>query len=362
MRWPFLFRSWLGGSGLLGDVLRFGGLLLVVQTDSCWDVGLLKIDMIDHMVAAEMDALDLEMARVLGTDHPFLQELNARTMAKPGKRLRPKLLVLCSKMLGHKGNLAVRYSAVFELIHNATLIHDDIIDEAKTRRGQETLNRDLGNTLTVLYGDLLYTKAHTSAIEAGNFDIMHIITSVSERMIEGELLQHKVNYDVDITQDTYFDILKRKTAYLFAGTTKSAGLICNRTAAESEALYQFGFNFGISFQLIDDFLDYTADEKNLGKPVMQDLYEGKVTLPIIKLLQGDDGSLRQEIRAFWESKEKTVPAVLLERLRAEDGLQFTREQARHYAEKAVTYLQGFDSNLFTETLRALPIKLLDRMS
>jgi octaprenyl-diphosphate synthase len=317
--------------------------------------------MIEALVDEEMVALDREMARVLGTDHPFLQELNARTMAKPGKRLRPKLLVLCSKMVGHEGDLAVRYSAVFELIHNATLIHDDIIDEAKTRRGQETLNRDLGNTLTVLYGDLLYTKAHTSAIEAGNFEIMHIITSVSERMIEGELLQNKVNYDADIDEATYFDILKRKTAYLFAGTTKSAGLIQGCTDAQVEALFQFGFHFGTSFQLIDDYLDYTADEAKLGKPVMQDLYEGKVTLPIIKLLEGDDGTLKQAIRDFWASKEKRVPQDLLDRLRAEDGLSFTRERARFYAEKAVEQLADFPSNIYTEVLRALPIKLLDRM-
>lgn len=322
----------------------------------------MKLHMIEDLVAADMEALDREMARVLGTDHPFLQELNARTMAKPGKRLRPKLLVLCTKMLGHDGDLAVRYSAVFELIHNATLIHDDIIDEAKTRRGQETLNRDLGNTLTVLYGDLLYTKAHTSAIEAGNYDIMHIITSVSERMIEGELLQNKVNYNVNIDAYTYFDILKRKTAYLFAGTTKSAGLIGNCTAAEVEALYQFGFHFGTSFQLIDDFLDYTANEAALGKPVMQDLYEGKVTLPIIKLLESDDGSLKREIEAFWASKAKQVPADLLARLRAEDALQYTRDQARFYAEQAVTHLRDFPANRYTETLRALPIALLDRIS
>lgn len=315
---------------------------------------------IAELVAPEMEGLDREMARILGSDHPFLTELNQRIMAAPGKRLRPKLLVLCCKMLNYAGNDGPLFGAVFELIHTATLIHDDIIDEAQTRRGRNTLNNLLDNTITVLYGDLLYTKAHSTAIETGRLDVLHTITWVSERMIEGELLQYKINYDSAITEDTYFDILTRKTAYLFAGTTKAAGLVAERTEAEIEKLFEYGFNLGISFQLIDDYLDYMGDEDVLGKPVLQDLREGKVTLPLIRLLAEDDGTWRDQIHALWENQAETLPPGLLEALQNGVHLKQTWELAREYAEKAVAALQGFERNEIWHILTTMPLQLLQR--
>ena len=304
--------------------------------------------------------MDREMARILGTDHPFLAELNESIMTNPGKRLRPKLLVLCSKMLNYAGDDGPLFGAVFELIHTATLIHDDIIDEAKTRRGRNTLNNIQGNTITVLYGDLLYTKAHSTAIETGRLDVLHTITWVSERMIEGELLQYKINYDSMITEETYFDILRRKTAYLFAGTTKAAGLIASRTPDEIERLFDYGFNLGISFQLIDDYLDYMGDENILGKPVLQDLREGKVTLPLIRLLADDDGTIRDQIHQFWETESEALPEGLLKKLQNSDHLQQTWELAREYAEKAIAALQGFEPNEIWHILTTMPLHLLHR--
>lgn len=300
------------------------------------------------------------MARILGTDHPFLAELNERIMASPGKRLRPKLLVLCCKMLNYAGDNAPLFGAVFELIHTATLIHDDIIDEAQTRRGRNTMNHVLDNTITVLYGDLLYTKAHSTAIETGRLDVLHTITWVSERMIEGELLQYKINYDSGISEETYFDVLKRKTAYLFAGTTKAAGLIAERTPEEIEKLYDYGFNLGISFQLIDDYLDYMGDEDVLGKPVLADLHEGKVTLPMIRLLADDDGTIRDQIQQFWENKDEHLPADLVNTIQNSEYLQQTWELARTYAEKAVAALQGFEPNPIWHILTTMPLQLLQR--
>ncbi|CAM2008919.1 Polyprenyl synthetase family protein [Acanthopleuribacter pedis] len=300
------------------------------------------------------------MTRILGTDHPFLAELNERIMASPGKRLRPKLLVLCCKMLNYAGDDAPLFGAVFELIHTATLIHDDIIDEAQTRRGRNTLNHVMDNTITVLYGDLLYTKAHSTAIETGRLDVLHTITWVSERMIEGELLQYKINYDSTISEDTYFDVLKRKTAYLFAGTTKAAGMIAERTPEETEKLFEYGFNLGVSFQLIDDLLDYTGSEDVLGKPVLQDLREGKVTLPLIRMLAEDDGTIRDQIHQFWEEKEETLPPELVTRIQESDHLKQSWELARDYAEKAVTALQGFEPNPIWHILTTMPLQLLQR--
>ena len=307
-----------------------------------------------------MARLDAEMMRIVGSDHPFLQELNQRTFAKPGKRLRPKLLILCGKMLGYQGELGPLYAAVFELIHTATLIHDDIIDDAETRRGQSTLNDLMGNTLTVLYGDLLYTKAHTAAIETGSLEVLHTITWVSERMIEGELLQNKINYNPDIDEPTYFDIIKRKTAYLFAGTTKAGGLIASAPSELTEALYEYGFNLGISFQLMDDYLDYKGSADVLGKPILQDLREGKITLPLIRLLSGGDERFLKWIKHIWATPETPLPAELLEALNESDVLGETWTLAKRFAEDAVAQLADFPANPYTDLLRELPMQLLHR--
>lgn len=310
-------------------------------------------------MAPEMAMLQEEMTRIVGSDHPFLQELNQRTFAKPGKRLRPKLLVLCAKMMGYEGKLGPRYASVFELIHTATLIHDDIIDDAKTRRGQTSLNDMLGNTITVLYGDLLYTKAHTTAIEAGSLEVLHTITWVSERMIEGELLQNKINHQINIDEATYFDIIKRKTAYLFAGTCKAGALIANGTASQIQALYDYGFNLGVSFQLIDDYLDYMGSAKELGKPVLQDLREGKITLPMIRLLSLSP-EYKAQVQQVWEHPETDIPENLLQALSSSKVLEDTWSLAESYAKDATKLLKDFPDNLFTEILRNLPMQLLHR--
>lgn len=318
------------------------------------------VSRIEELVATEMAQLDKEMMRIVGSDHPFLQELNKRTFAKPGKRLRPKLLVLCGKMLGYEGDLSPLYAAVFELIHTATLIHDDIIDDAKTRRGQTSLNDLMGNTLTVLYGDLLYTKAHTAAIETGSLEVLHTITWVSERMIEGELLQNKINHNIDIDEPTYFDIIKRKTAFLFAGTTKAGGLIASASEETIQALFDFGFNFGISFQLMDDYLDYKGSADVLGKPTLQDLREGKVTLPLIRLLSSGDEQFPKWIKKIWANPEAPLPAELLDAINSSDVLEDTWALAKRFAEDAVAHLANFPANPYTDLLRELPIKLLYR--
>ncbi len=321
----------------------------------------MDISQISSLVAPEMAGLDKEMARILGSDHPFLQELSDRIMSAPGKRLRPKLLVMCGKMLAYEGDQAALYASVFELVHTATLIHDDIIDDAETRRGRHTLNHDLGKTITVLFGDLLYTKAYGAAVSAGRLNLLDLITWVSERMIEGELIQEKVNFDAFIDEETYYDILKRKTAFLFAGTTKAAGLIADRPERECQALFEYGFNFGVSFQLMDDYLNFTSTEAEMGKPVLSDLYDGKLTLPIIKLV-AQHAEYRGLIQRIWDKdpQKDQLSQHLLAALGESSHLESTLTLAGEYAERAVNYLADFPDNEYSHILRALPFHLLQR--
>ena len=323
-------------------------------------ITVLDIAHINEMIAPDIAVLEKELARVLGDEHPFLRDLGARILAAPGKRLRPRLLILCAHMLGYQGDKAPLFGLVFELVHTATLVHDDIIDGAETRRGRYTLNHDLGNTLTVLYGDLLYTKAHSTAIEAGSLELMEVVTRVSERMIEGELLQHRHHFDIELTEAQYFDILERKTAHLFGGTTRSAGLLTGCSADECQALEEFGYEFGISFQLMDDYLDYTGAAEVMGKPVLSDLLEGKMTLPVLRMMAEDDGSLKQQIKELWDGNQDLLPQ-LGETIRNHHALKDTRELARHHAERASRRLVGFAENKYREILRNLPLYLIDRV-
>lgn len=317
----------------------------------------MEIDRFEKLIEPALAGLDEEIARILGSDHPLLRKMAEPIMAAPGKRLRPKLLVLCARMLGYHDPDAITYAAVFEMIHTATLIHDDIIDDANTRRGLPTMSAKHGKTITILYGDLLYTKAHTRAIEAGRLDVMHTIDWISERMIEGELLQHHHLFDRHIDQDTYFDILKRKTAYLFAGTTKTAAQLAGLPEEKVEALFQYGFELGVAFQLMDDYLDYRGNATQMGKPVLSDLVEGKVTLPLLRLLN-EDPTLGGLVDQCWE--EKKVPEQLVARIEASDVLEYTLGQAREASEKALRFIESFPDNEYKNVLCTLPLYLLSR--
>lgn len=320
----------------------------------------MDISRIEKLVAATVEELEKEMARTLETDHPHLEELALRIMNSPGKRLRPKLLVLCCKALDYEGPLAPLFGTVLELIHTATLIHDDIIDEADIRRGRPTLNHDLGNTRAVLYGDLLYTKAYSAAIKTGNLEVSRVITHASERMIEGELLQEKHNFDQNITEQQYFEILRRKTAYLFAASTQIAALIIDSPREINRALFDFGFNFGISYQLTDDCLDYLSSEQVLGKPVFSDLGEGKITLPIIKLIQKDPAPIKKLLARYWERGDEDACNALIASVRDGACLQEALDEAEAYAKKAIQCLSPLPENSHTPILRSLPLQLLSR--
>ncbi|MCB9398286.1 MAG: polyprenyl synthetase family protein [Acidobacteria bacterium] len=312
------------------------------------------------VIETDMGRLDQEMARALHSDHDYLQTLHGNILSNPGKRLRPALLFLCSKFLGYSGDLAATYAATFELIHTATLIHDDVIDGAVVRRGKATLNEEGRNTMTVLYGDLLYTKANSMAIQAGNLQILRIISDVTERMVEGELLQERINFSLDQNQITYFDILKRKTASLFAGTTETAAILADCDSRETKAMREFGFNLGISFQLIDDYLDYMESEEQLGKPSMSDLREGKLTLPMLRLLEAEPDRARTLTARFWQHSQDSTLQEIMDLMHQHEILEKVRQEAAAYADAAIQYLTPFAHNAYKEILNQIPVLMANR--
>ncbi len=203
-----------------------------------------------------------------------------------GKRIRPALLLLCARLLGYEGSRAIRYAAVIELIHTATLVHDDVIDAAETRRGRASVNRRWGNELTVLFGDYLYMKAMEIALDEGDLRVLRLLSDITLAMTEGEILGSESRGRSDLQLSAYLDIVERKTALLFGAACKIPSFLTEEGATYADRLWAFGKNLGIAFQLQDDLLDYTASERDLGKPVLSDLREGKLTLPLILGLPG----------------------------------------------------------------------------
>jgi octaprenyl-diphosphate synthase len=293
---------------------------------------------------------------------PMVSEVCTYVLGSGGKRLRPALVLLISRMLSYTGERDVRYGAVVEMIHTATLIHDDIIDESDLRRGRPTANNRWGNQTTVLVGDWLYTRAMDLCLELGDVAVMRQLITATLRMTEGEILADQIRGRLDVDEPTYMEITRRKTAELFAAACSLPALFQPSTLHLTEPLADFGRDLGICFQLVDDVLDFTAERENLGKPVMADLREGKVTLPIILLLQRLDRRQSERLRAvastgrFDEISEQEV----LEMVRTSGTLEETQRRARVFAERAQGRAETFPDGPERDALIKAADLLLER--
>jgi octaprenyl-diphosphate synthase len=269
---------------------------------------------------------------------------------------------MASRLGGYFGDRAVLFAAAIEFIHAATLVHDDIIDDSELRRGRLAVHAQWGNDVTVLLGDYLYIKSMALALTHDTLDIVRVLCDVTLKMIEGELYQLTKNGDAGISEDEHFDIIRRKTAYLFGGAAQIGGMLGRVSADQEQALQQYGFNLGIAFQVVDDLLDFTGDLTALGKPVGADLVEGKMTLPLIHLLQqpGHRGSdiVREIIASRTASNEQW--SELLSLLRERRSIEYATRRAVEYAERAKKQLAAFPPGSEREALLALPDYVLSR--
>ncbi len=278
-----------------------------------------------------------------------------------GKRVRPALVLIASRACGYEGDKGPWYGAVTEFIHTATLVHDDIVDEAVMRRGQQSINALIGNDFTVLLGDFLYIRAIGLAIEMGSLEILEIITEITLRMIEGMILELTRGGAVDLTEEEHLDILKRKTAYLFFGCARMGAKLGGAPAEVEKALGEYGMNIGMAFQVADDLLDFTSDEKTLGKPVLSDLKEGHVTLPIIYALQAEPRAL-PTVQAVIERGgiDEVSRKEILDLVRRNGCLDKARELAEIYAFKAQECLGVVPDSRHKDALMALAYYVIER--
>ncbi len=293
-----------------------------------------------------------------------ISEIAEYLQVSGGKRLRPALVLLSSKMCGYQDFPAIRLSAVVELIHTATLVHDDIIDGAETRRGRPSANRRWGNHMSVLAGDWLYMQAFNVALAERNFKILDLLIGVTQVMVEGELLQLTHLHKMDVTEEAYLELADRKTAMLFSTCLRLGAVLGGRSEQEESMLGSYGSNLGMAFQLIDDILDFTSSEEVLGKPIGSDLREGKITLPLIYLLQRCTSAEAESVaRVLRDGNYQSVPfSEIMDLIERYGTLRAARERARRFAESAKGCLDIFPESQYKDALRSLADFIVERES
>jgi octaprenyl-diphosphate synthase len=308
-----------------------------------------------EMLRDDLAAIEREFGRDTVSDVEAITEIGEYLRGGGGKRIRPALLLLSSKLFDYQGRGAVKLGAVVEIIHTATLVHDDIIDEARTRRGRPAANTQWGNSKCVLAGDWLYMQAFKVAVQERNFRILDTLIELTQQMVEGELLQME-KLGKFISQDTHFDLIFRKTACLFSVCMRLGAIIGGATPEQEEGLARYGRDLGMAFQVVDDVLDLTASESVLGKPVASDLREGKVTLAVIHALERCTAKERELIRNVVEERafNGVTHREILDVLHRYGSLDAAHDCALRFAKLARNAICNFPDSDFKRALLWAP--------
>ena len=315
------------------------------------------------IIANDLAQVELEFERQARSNVQVIDYLGEYLRASGGKRVRPALTILSNYAVGGDGARynSIRMATVMEFLHTATLVHDDIIDKADTRRKRPTVNALYGNETAVLMGDWLYMSAFETSLAERSLPILDILTRVTRKMTEGELLQLTLLSDADVTEAQYFDVLKRKTAYLFSASCEIGAILGGADQNQQAALRDYGLSLGTAFQLIDDVLDFTSNEEALGKAAGADLLGGKVTLPLIYLRNAEPKTCEMIQTVLREGEYNTVRQQdLLEAITRTGALDQARDKANEFAEDARSALDQLPDSDYSESLRALPTYILDR--
>jgi octaprenyl-diphosphate synthase len=309
---------------------------------------------------ADVVAINQALVANLQTHVPFISEVGRHILLSGGKRVRPLLFLLSARLCGCQGNHLTDFSTIFEYLHAATLLHDDVVDAASVRRGISTANTIWGNQAVILVGDFLLAKSLSLAVDTDKLKVLKVLAHTTTLMAEGEILQLLHAGNLDLTEEQYFEVTIRKTAALMSAACQIGAILAGVSEAQEEALTQLGLNLGISFQVVDDILDFTGNEQQLGKPVINDLKEGRITLPLIHALAHTSEVDHRRLRDLaQEVKLENAPDILA-LLQKNGSLDYAREQARQFTLKAQENLKVFPESLEKSYFWAITGELLQR--
>ncbi len=309
----------------------------------------------------DLIAIEREFERDAVSNVKVITEIGEYLREGGGKRIRPALLLLASKLFDYRGQGAIRLGAVVEIIHTATLVHDDIIDEAQTRRGRPAANTRWGNSKCVLAGDWLYMQSFKIALEERNFKVLDLLIGLTQKMVEGELLQME-KLGKRITETEHLDLIFRKTACLFSVSMRLGAVICGASEEQERLLGEYGRNLGMAFQIVDDVLDLTASEEVLGKPVASDLREGKATMAVLHALEHCTPQERAAVESVLLKRafDGVCPEDILSILLRYGSIDYATEAANEYATAAKQALSGFPDSDFKRALLWIPDFVVER--
>ncbi|MBC7795890.1 MAG: polyprenyl synthetase family protein [Pyrinomonadaceae bacterium] len=316
-------------------------------------------------IQSELAAVEVEFQRQAASNVQVIEYLGDYLRQSGGKRVRPALHILSNYAVGGDGSRpnVVKMATVMEFLHTATLVHDDIIDNADTRRNRASVNARFGNQTAVLMGDWLYMSAFETSLQERKLSILDILTRLTRKMTEGELIQLTLLGRANLTEKNYFDVLERKTAFLFSACCEIGAILGDANAEQQTALRDFGMNLGTAFQLADDVLDFTSDEETLGKAAGADLLEGKLTLPLILLLKKDAAREKDLKTVMYDGNYKKVSREsILDALDTHGTLEETRRRANFYAMEAQRNLQVLPASKYAQAMSEIASYIVNRES
>ncbi|HZW25434.1 MAG TPA: octaprenyl diphosphate synthase [Gallionella sp.] len=311
------------------------------------------MDNLKQLLAADMAAVDAVIRARLHSEVVLVNQIGEYIVSSGGKRLRPMLVLLSAQAFGYSGQYQHNLAAVVEFIHTATLLHDDVVDESELRRGRETANALFGNAASVLVGDFLYSRAFQMMVEVGEMRVMQTLADATNIIAEGEVLQLLNCNDADVDIPNYMRVIHYKTAKLFEAAMRLGAILGKASAADEDAAAKYGMHLGTAFQLIDDVLDYSADEAQTGKHLGDDLAEGKPTLPLIFAMQNGTPEQTAIVRGAIEQGDVSKFADVLEIIHATGALEFTRQQALREAEAACAAISSLTDSNYKQSLLQL---------
>ncbi len=321
----------------------------------------MTIDVLKPVVGADMAAVDRTLREALDSDVVLIRQIADYIIGSGGKRLRPALLLLVAGACGYQGPQRHSLAAVIEMIHTATLLHDDVVDESGQRRGRATANAAFGNAASVLVGDFLYSRAFQMMVAAERMPVLRILADATNVIAEGEVLQLMNSGNADVDEQAYLEVIRRKTAKLFEAAARIGAVLGESTTEREDAFARYGMHLGTAFQIMDDVLDYSGDSDTIGKNLGDDLAEGKMTLPLIRAVAtGSDADRSTIHRAIEGGGRLTDFAPVLDVLKRNGALDYARKRAAAESRAAADCLHGIAPSLHAQTLLQLAAFAADR--
>ncbi|OJV38591.1 MAG: hypothetical protein BGO29_15615 [Bacteroidales bacterium 36-12] len=309
------------------------------------------IDNIKELVATELDLFDKTLISSLESDNPILKGVNSYILERSGKKLRPTLVLISAKLIGEVNMSAIHGAIALELLHTASLIHDDVVDDTYERRGRQSVNDRWGNKVAVLSGDYMLSVALSQVAKTNNLNMLKSVAFIGKQLADGEILQLKTTKYSDLSEDEYFSIIQKKTAFLFAVCTQVGALSAGADEGSIERLMKYGEYLGYCFQIKDDIFDYYNDIK-IGKPTGNDVRDGKITLPLIYALNNADKDTQKTIQSILKKQDYSEENIkyITDFAISNGGVAYAKTRMEEFKNKAIEELNGFEDNQYKKAL------------